>query len=159
MGVSPISLFYSAEAGDVLTHIMGSAPTTPIWTYGETVPPPFEGHSPSIITAEVQVPSLGSFLAGAIEVKTYVPEVLLVHALHRLVDAEQVLLSVDHHSVSQNSNCRRQHAHEARAHAMLELVLLYDLHVCAQQAIEADRNAPRSSSDRASEPEVNVNDA
>lgn len=70
-GCEPPSLFFSAESGDVLTRIMGSAPTTPIWTYGETVPPPFEDHSPSVIPAEVQVPSLGSFRAGAIEQDIY----------------------------------------------------------------------------------------
>ena len=148
-GCEPLSLFFSAESGDVLTQIMGSAPTTPIWTYEETVPPPFEGHSPSVIPAEVQVPSLGSFQAGTIEVKTYAPEVLLMHALSRLIDAEQILRSVDSHSASRNSRHRWQHAHEAWAHAMLELVLLYDMHIAAQNAIEEDRNAPISPGDRA----------
>ncbi|KAG0662679.1 hypothetical protein C6P46_003183 [Rhodotorula mucilaginosa] len=113
------------------------------------VPPPFEGHSPSVIPAEVQVPSLGSFQAGTIEVKTYAPEVLLMHALSRLIDAEQILRSVDSHSASRNSRHRWQHAHEAWAHAMLELVLLYDMHIAAQNAIEEDRNAPISPGDRA----------
>lgn len=130
---------------------MGNAPTTPIWMHGETVPPPYESHSPSVILAEVQVPSLGSFRAGAIEVKTYIPKVLLVHALHRLIDAEQILLSSDSHSASQDSNRPWQHAHEARTHAMLELVLLYNLHIAAQNAVEEDRNAPRSPSDREGE--------
>lgn len=122
---------------------------SPIWIHLETVPPPFEGESTFVRTAEVQVPFLGSFLAGPIEVQTYASEVLRVHALRRLINAEQILLSCGSHRAGRHSHQWRQHAHEAWAHAMLELVLLYDLHIAAQNAIREDCVASRSPSDRA----------
>ena len=107
-----------------------------------------------VISATVRVPSLGLCPAKEVEVQTYVSDVLVVQALHRLVEAEQVLLSVDSHSASQSSNGPGQDAQEARAnaqeawaYAMLELVHLYDLHLAVERAIEDDHSMARSQSD------------
>lgn len=91
-----------------------------------------------MISAEVKVPSAGSLNAGPVKVHTYTLNILALHAVHRLLVAEQVLLSRNHHvprSRTQQAR-RRQVARKAWAQAMLELVLHYDLHLAARKATE-----------------------
>ena len=94
-----------------------------------------------MISAEVKVPSTGSLTAGPVEVHTYKLLVLKLHAVRRLLDADQVLLSGGNHRATQNSNQRARgsevaRARRARAQAMLELVLHYDLHLAALKVRE-----------------------
>lgn len=144
MDVTLLSLSYMSRADqqEVLRRNPGSAPTAPIWIHRETsLPPHFTPGGTSLISAEVKVPSTGSLNAGPVEVHTYKLLILVLHAVHRLLDADQVLLSVGNHRATQNSNQRARgrqvaRARKARAQAMLELVLHYDLHLAALKARE-----------------------
>ena len=122
-----------ADQQEVLRRNPGSAPTAPIWIHRETsLPPHFTPGGTSLISAEVKVPSTGSLNAGPVEVHTYRLLILVLHAVHRLLDADQVLLSVGNHQAGRQV----ARARKARAQAMLELVLHYDLHLAALKARE-----------------------
>jgi hypothetical protein len=130
------SVHVLSRCEEVLKLTPSSAPTTPIWIHPETsLPPHFTPGETSVISAEVKVPSTGSLTAGPVKVHTYKLLMLVLHAMRRLLDAEQVLLSVGNHQAPRNSSQQLQrqvaNARKARAQAMLELVLHYDLHLAA----------------------------
>lgn len=95
-----------------------------------------------MISAKVPIP-VGHLDAGPVEVHAYKLHILVLHAVRRLIIADQELLAADSHG----SNQQRQVAQDARAQAMLELVFLFDLHLAAHRAMEAERNDPRSHTD------------